>query len=282
MLISAEELHTIIRTGAHPAPVVLDVRWKLGQVDGRGNYDDGHIPSASFVDLDRDLAGRPVLGGARHPLPHPETWAETLRRWGLDNDSRVVIYDDMGGTVAARAWWMLRWAGLRTVKILDGGWQAWTRGQFPVAVGPGNPVWPGTFQFVGPSMPVAQIADVERWTEHGTLLDARLAGRYTGKTGAQVDRRIGHIPGAKNMPALDLVGEDMTFLTPEEIRSKLAARGIGSAEDAKEVAAYCGSGVNATQVIFAMELAGLPGASLYPGSWSEWGSDRRRPAETGL
>ena len=247
--------------------------------DLNAEYQAGHIPGAVFFDIE-------ALSDHTSPLPHmmprAEAFAVAMRELGVSSDKHLVVYDEGNLFSAPRAWWMLRWAGLRTVKILDGGWQSWTRNRYPVAVGPGNPVWPGTFQFVGPAMPVAQIADVERWTEHGTLLDARLPGRYTGKTGAQVDRRIGHIPGAKNMPALDLVHEDMTFLPPEEIRAKLAARGINGPEDAKEVATYCGSGVNATQVIFAMELAGLPGATLYPGSWSEWGSDRARPAETGV
>lgn len=281
MLITAEELASIISAGTRPVPVVLDVRWHLGEANARRNYDDGHIPLSVFVDLDRDLSGRPEMVGARHPLPDPETWAATLRRWGLHNDSHVVVYDESGGTVAARAWWLLRWAGLRTVRILDGGWQEWTRRHLPVAVGPGNPTWPGSFQFVGPSMPSASTETIAGWDERGELLDGRIVGRYTGKQGAQIDRRIGHIPWAKSMPALDLVGEDWKILPPEEIRAKLAARGVQTEEDAKNTAAYCGSGVNASFLVFAMEYAGLPGATLYPGSFSAWGADLSRPVETG-
>ena len=283
MLIKAEELASIIHSGTAPVPKVLDVRWHLGMVNARKNYDDGHIPLSVFVDLDRDLSGRPAMVGARHPLPEPEVWAATLRSWGVDNDSPVVVYDESGGTVAARAWWMLRWAGLRSARMLDGGWQEWTRLHLPVAVGPGNPVWPGTFQFVGPSMPVVDADGVAGWPGDGkSLLDARVQGRYTGKEGAQIDRRLGHIPGAKNLPALDLVSGDWTLRPPEEIRSVLAARGVQSPEDAANTAAYCGSGVNASFLVFAMEYAGLPGASLYPGSFSEWGADLSRPVEAGV
>lgn len=284
MLISTADLEDLVLR-QNTTIVLLDVRWKLGQSEQENlaNYLDGHIPSALRVDVDHELAAPASPEEGRHPLPAPETWAAQVREWGIHNNSRIVVYDESGGAAAARAWWMLRWAGLTDITILNGGWQAWASEGRHVAVGPGNPHVHGTFTFSesGPAMPSIDIEAAATWPSHGILLDARSHERYTGRSHNQIDRRLGHIPGALSMPSEDLITPELTFRTPEEIREKLAARGVSTPEDAKRVAAYCGSGVTAAHLIFAMELAGLPGASLFAGSWSQWAADVRRPVEIG-
>lgn len=282
MLITTAELEEIVMR--QPSVLVLlDVRWHLGMTEQENlsNYYDGHIPSSMRVDLDQDLARPASPEEGRHPLPDQAEWEATLRAWGINNDSDVVIYDEAGGAAAARAWWMLRWAGLRSVRILDGGWLRWTTERRRVAVGPGNMPWPGTFRFEGPQMPTVTIDEAADWPSHGILLDARSRERFTGEAINQVDRRFGHIPGARSMPSEDLISEDQGFRTPAEIAALLAERGVRTPEDARNVAAYCGSGVTAAHLIFSMELAGLPGARLFPGSWSQWAEDTHRPVETG-
>lgn len=271
-LLDRHELATRLAT-AEP-PIVLDVRWTLGGPPGLDEYRRGHIPGARFVDLERELSATP--GPGRHPLPDAASFAAAMRRHGVTTSRSVVAYDAGTGTSAARAWWLLRYFGHRDVSLLDGGYAAWTAAHLPVAVGDEPAASPGDFTARPGAMPTLDAAAAAALAKRGALVDARAPERYRGEV-EPVDPVAGHIPGARNVPALGLLRSDSTFLPPAELRDRFAGVGI-SADDA--VGVYCGSGVVATQEIFAMALAGID-AALYTGSWSEWITDPTRPVETG-
>ena len=262
--------------------VILDVRWRLGGPPGRADYDAAHVPGAVFVDLDTELADPPGPGG-RHPLPDPARLQAVLRRAGVRADTSVVAYDDGNGAVAARAWWLLRWAGMPAsrVAVLDGGWAAWVADGRPTTAEPAQPAAGDVVVRPG-AMPVLDADDVAALARSGVLLDARAAPRYRGET-EPVDPKAGHIPGARNLPATEITGPDGRVRAPAELAEQFAARG---AAGATPVAAYCGSGVNAAALVLAAEHAGLRSpdhpVALFPGSWSQWSSDPSRPVATGV
>jgi len=271
--------------GAGPVPVVLDVRWRLGGPPGRADHEAGHVPGAVFVDLDTELAAPPGEGG-RHPLPDPVVLQEVLRSAGVSQRSQVVAYDDDTGAVAARAWWLLRWSGLpaERVAVLDGGFRAWVADGLPVSPVPARPAR-GDVVVRPAGMPVVDADGAAELARHGVLLDARAGARYRGET-EPVDAQAGHVPGARNAPATEHLGPDGRWLPPDALARHYGALGVDPAEqDTAGVGAYCGSGVNATAVVLALEYAGLrtPSrpAALYPGSWSQWSADPRRPVATG-
>jgi thiosulfate/3-mercaptopyruvate sulfurtransferase len=275
-LIDVDELSSAIRT-VTGRPVVLDVRWRLAGPPPAELYGGGHLPGAVGVDLDRDLAA-PVGDGrqGRHPLPEPEALQATLRRWGINADGTVVAYDDADGSSAARAWWLLRWAGVASVRVLDGGLAAWTAAGQPLTTQVPVPE-PGDVVVRPGAMPVLDAGSAAALAGGGgILLDARAEARYRGEV-EPVDPVAGHIPGARSAPTSGNVDRDGRFLDPERMRARFAALG---ARAGAGVGAYCGSGVTAAQEVLALEVAGIP-AALYPGSWSEWVSDPSRPIETG-
>ena len=256
-------------------PVVLDVRWQLGDVDGHAQYRAGHIPGAVYVDLDTDLAGPPSPQSGRHPLPDIAALTDAARSWGVDDTSSVVVYDDNGNLASARAWWLLRWGGHRDVRLLDGGLAAWRDAGMRLSSGD-TPVRPGAVTLRSGAMPVADIDDVAARDPGTVLVDARAAERYRGEI-EPVDPRAGHIPGAISLPTSDNIDDGGRFRAASDLRRRFAEAGV---TDGTPVVAYCGSGVNAAHEIAALEIAGLTGA-LYPGSWSQWSADPRRAAETG-
>ncbi len=264
-----------------PPPVVLDVRWRLGGPPGRPDHDAGHVPGAVYVDLDTELAGAPGAGG-RHPLPEPDVLQAALRRAGVRRDAPVVVYDDGNATVAARTWWLLRWAGMPAdrVAVLDGGWAGWTAAGLPVTAEASAPE-PGDVVVEPGHMPVLDADAAAALARSGLLLDARAPQRYRGEA-EPIDPKAGHIPGARNLPATDLTGSDGRILAPEVLRARLAALG---ARNGVDVGAYCGSGVTAAALVLAAEHAGLRSperpVALYPGSWSSWSADPARPVATG-
>ena len=275
--------------GSVGAPVVLDVRWRLGGPPGRAEYEAGHVPGAVFVDLDTDLAAPPGAGG-RHPLPDPAALQEALRRAGVSQRCTVVAYDDDTGAVAARAWWLLRWSGFAAdrVAVLDGGFRAWVADGLPVSTAPSRPT-PGDVVVRPGAMPVVDADGAAELARRGVLLDARAGARYRGEV-EPVDARAGHVPGARNAPATEHLGPDGRWLPPAELARRYGALGVGPAAEhhgpvAPSVGAYCGSGVNATAVVLALEYAGLrppeQPAALYAGSWSQWSADPGRPVTTG-
>jgi thiosulfate/3-mercaptopyruvate sulfurtransferase len=276
-LVDAAWLH---RRLGRPGLVVADARWRP---DGsaRALYEGGHLPGAMFVDVDRDLSGPKSPTSGRHPLPSPEDFAAAMDRAGIGDDTVVIAYDDQGGSTAARLWWMLDVTG-HPAAVLDGGLQAWP-GKRETGPGPApGPV--GGMGFTPLPWPRDRWADAEevdrlRRDPLAVVLDARAAERYRGET-EPIDPVAGHIPGAVNAPwSENLDPATGRFLDPDELRRRYPAT-IG-AQGSTEVVAYCGSGVTSCHDLLALEVAGLPGARLYVGSWSEWVADPSRPVAAG-
>ncbi len=268
-LITVPELAEALAS-AEP-PTVADVRWRLGGPPTRADYEAGHIPGAAFLDLDADLCGKPGPGG-RHPLPEPDALQEALRAAGVRADRLVVAYDAGDNQAAARLWWTLRWAGHDAVRVLDGGFAAWRAARRPVE--PGTVTPPAGDITVRPGqMPVLDAPDATRVASTGVLFDVRVPARYRGAA-EPVDPVAGHIPGAVNLPAGELVGPDGHLLPPAALRERFAAAGL---VPDRPVGAYCGSGVTAANTILALTVAGIPDPALYVGSWSHWITDPARP-----
>ncbi len=262
--------------GSEQPPVLLDVRWALGDPHGRDHYAHGHIPGAVYVDLDTELAAPPSPEGGRHPLPDFTALQESARRWGIGDGRRVVVYDDLGNTAAARAWWLLRYAGVTEVTLLDGALGAWRTAGLPLESGvPADPA-PGDITLRPGALPVTDADGAAELAVSGLLLDARAGERYRGEV-EPVDPRAGHIPGAVSAPTGENLAADGTFLAPELLRKRFEERGAG---DAARIGVYCGSGVTAAHQIATLEIAGFE-ATLFPGSWSAWSADPARPAATG-
>lgn len=276
VLITAAELAGIIEAGD---PVsVLDVRWRIDEPDGRAAYLDGHIPGAVYVSLEDELSDHSISGRGRHPLPSGRDVEAAARRWGIRQGAPVVTYDDWNRAGSARAWWVLSAAGLQNVRILDGGLAAWRSAGYGLEAGPvepptGNVTVPHGDLYAG-SRPTLTAERVAEGTV--TLLDARAPERYRGDV-EPLDAAAGHVPAAKNLPSVAVLGADGTFLGEDAVAQLLSDRGI---ERHDTVGAYCGSGVTATVAIAALAAMGRE-AALYPGSWSEWSSDPSRPVERG-
>ncbi len=266
-----------------PGLLILDCRFALDDPShGPRQYAEGHLPGARFADLERDLSS-PVRAGVtgRHPLPDPERLADTLRRWGLNNDSQVVLYDDGPGAFAARAWWLLAWLGKRQgVHLLDGGFAAWREAGLPLQHETPPPAMAGDFEGRPDASLVLDAAGLQQRLNDPdlTLLDARALPRFRGEV-EPLDPVAGHIPGARCASFTDNLGPDGRFLSPEALRQRFSDLLAG--RPASELVAYCGSGVTACHNLFALGLAGYPLAPLYAGSWSEWITDPNRPVATG-
>lgn len=256
-------------------PVLLDVRWRQVGRSVRDEYLTGHLPGAVWADLDADLAAPPGVGG-RHPLPAPADAEAVFRRLGVRDGSPVVVYDDVEGSIAARAWWMLRWLGHADVRLLDGGLRAWESAGLPLEQGDVVPA-PGDLTARPGGMPVLDADDARALGREGVLLDVRAAERFRGEV-EPLDPVAGHIPGARSLPTRDNAGPDGRFLDAAALRQRFAAAGVA---DGVAVAAYCGSGVTAAHTVLALEVAGFPGTPLYAGSWSDWITDPDRPVATG-
>lgn len=270
VLITAEELAGLIQ--ADDPIAVLDVRWRLDEPDGRAVYLRGHAPGAVYVSLEDELSDHTIAGRGRHPLPSGRRLQEAARRWGIRQDSVVVVYDDWNRAGSARAWWALTAAGLTDVRILDGGLSAWrsTGGSLdagPVVAQPGNVTVLHDDLYAGgrPTLTADQ-------TGAFALLDARAPERFRGDV-EPVDPVAGHIPGAQNLPSTAVLADDGTFLENGALASLFDDHGAN-------VGAYCGSGVSATVTVAALAALGRE-AALFPGSWSEWCSDPERPVELG-
>ncbi|MGW0834119.1 sulfurtransferase [Streptomyces prunicolor] len=262
--------------GSERPPVLLDVRWALGDPHGRDHYADGHIPGAVYVDLDTELAAPASPEGGRHPLPDLTELQESARRWGIGAGRSVVVYDDLGNTAAARAWWLLRYAGVTEVTLLDGALGAWRAAGLPLESGIPADRAPGDVVLRRGALPTTDADGAAELAVSGLLLDARAGERYRGEV-EPADPRAGHIPGAVSAPTGENLAADGTFLAPELLRKRFEERGAG---DAARIGVYCGSGVTAAHQIAALEIAGFE-ATLFPGSWSAWSADPARPASTG-
>jgi thiosulfate/3-mercaptopyruvate sulfurtransferase len=272
-LISADELRAQLGS-----VTVLDVRYRTGGAAGPDAYAEGHVPGAAYVDLDTELAAPPGEGG-RHPLPDATTFETAMRRLGVSGGRPVVVYDDWAAHAAGRAWWLLRYHGHPDVRVLDGGWSAWLAAGGPAETGElaTEAAPPGDFAVSPGRLPLVEAADVP---DVAVLVDARAEERYRGET-EPIDPVAGHIPGAVNVPTARNLTAEGRFRPAEELRALYA--GVGATPQAAErgeVAAYCGSGVTAVHDILAMEVAGIRGVALYPGSWSGWITDPTRPVAT--
>lgn len=271
-LIDARELEFVHAT---PGSVIVDCRYDLRDpTAGFRAYLQGHVPGALYAHLHDDLSGPPTTDHGRHPLPAPDRLTELFSRLGIGHDRQVIVYDDAGGSIAARLWWMLRYMGHRAVAVLDGGWQAWLELGLEAESGAehGNPA-----VFTGQPEPrwLVRLEDV---LAVPLLVDSRDPARYAGET-ETLDPVAGHIPGARNHFWKDNLDASGRFLPAPRLRDQLLQ--VYGATDPGAVAFYCGSGVSACHNVFAASVAGLPLPRLYVGSWSEWCADPARPVARG-
>lgn len=265
-----------------PRWVICDCRFSLTTPDaGAAAYRANHIPGAVYFHLDHDLAGPVTPHSGRHPLPDAEQFAATLGRVGVTHGVQIVAYDDMHGAFAARLWWLARWLGHREVAVLDGGWQAWIAGGKPVSMESSTPV-PQQFmpqrddtRWVGNR----EAADTASGRRTGKLFDARAADRFRGEN-ETLDPVAGHVPGAVNLPFAGNIDNTGHFQSPASLRRRFESALGGTSPE--QAISMCGSGVTACHNLLAMEQAGLHGARLYAGSWSEWIRDPTRPIVAGV
>lgn len=262
----------------NPQLVIIDCRHDLQDADaGPRKFVEGHIPGSRHAHLDRDLARPPRSSEGRHPLPDTERFVDALRQLGISNDSFVVVYDDCGGAMAARLWWMLRWLGHGQAAVLDGGIQAWSALGRDLEQGARRDVTSGNFE--AKTIQDRWIVETDELTEllaRGgvSLLDARAKPRFEGLV-EPIDPVAGHVPGAVNLPFNDLLSEDGTFLEPALLATRFT-EALGGAP-ASAAITMCGSGVTACHLQLGLEVAGLGLGRLYVGSWSEWIRDPERP-----
>ena len=276
-LISPEEL---ARHLDDPTWVVVDCRWTLTDpAAGPAAHARSHIPGARYANLDDDLSRRPGPRDGRHPLPAAADFAARLGSWGVGNSTTVVAYDEASGAIAARLWWLLGWLGHDRRLVLDGGFAAWTAAGLPVEAR--MPRWQPA-HFVPRALAddsVVAAADLPALQAAGSLLvDVRAAPRYRGEQ-EPIDPVAGHVPGAVNRPGSVNIDANGRFRASEALRGELTELLAGRSP--RELIAMCGSGVTACQLLLALEVAGLDGAKLYAGSWSEWIRDPARPIATG-
>ncbi len=274
-LISAADLSKHI---FEPGWVILDCRHDLANPEaGARAYAEGHLPNAQFAHLDEDLAGEKVgndgVFRGRHPLPDRAAFIANLQRWGINNDTQVVAYDAQGGMFAARLWWMLRWVGHEKVAVLDGGLPAWLASGMWLST-EASPRVLGTLTD-RPSLVATVTADdllANLSHEKLTVVDARAPDRFRGEN-ETIDPVGGHIPGAKNRFFKENLQADGNFKSAAQLRQEFST----VLADPAQAVMQCGSGVTACHNLLALEIAGLQGAALYPGSWSEWCADPARP-----
>jgi thiosulfate/3-mercaptopyruvate sulfurtransferase len=282
------DARSLLQLSAPPDPtlVLLDCRFDLNDPEaGYRAYLNGHIPGAHFADLNRDLSAPIGPKTGRHPLPDPQVFAANMASLGIHPASQVVVYDEVNGSFAARAWWLLRWVGHPAVAVLDGGLKAWVaaggqlaageQGRAPVALKVALPAATGDAEAVVDAEQVAALLGDPR----RLLVDARAAERYSGSV-EPIDAVAGHIAGAVNHPFAGNLTPQGHFLPAEQLRQRWRSRLDGRSP--ADVVAMCGSGVTACHNLLSLEIAGLSGAKLYAGSWSEWIRDPSRPVAQGV
>jgi thiosulfate/3-mercaptopyruvate sulfurtransferase len=260
-----------------PDLVIVDCRFTLGQPEaGRRAYEESHIPGAVYLDLERDLSAPVGEHGGRHPLPDAAELAERLGRAGIGNDSRVVAYDDQGGAMASRLWWLLRYLGHEQVFVMDEGFSAWKREGFPVNAEQ-KVIVPASFLATVQHKMLAEMDDVREalGTDRFVLVDSRDPSRYRGEV-ETMDKKAGHIPGARNKFWKGVLDEQGRFKPADAIAEHFA-----DLPRDREIVVYCGSGVTATPNVLALSEAGFEKVKLYAGSWSDWISYEGNPIATG-
>lgn len=278
-LISVDQL-VKLREGASPA-LVIDCSFELtDHAAGRRAYDAGHIPGAVFVDLEHTMSAAKTGKNGRHPLPTKEFFAQAMAELGLNDDTQVIAYDNAGGMYAARLWWMLRWVGHSSAALLDGGIAAWKAAGQPLETAAPSPLGKGGFTLRPTLVSTVDYEGVKANidSKQRLVLDARAPDRFRGEN-ETLDPIGGHIPGARNRLFRDNLAADGRFKPAEQLRQEFDA--LTGGRPAAELISQCGSGVTASHNLLAMEVAGLKGAALYPGSWSEWSAQPGAPIATG-
>ncbi|MGB5110429.1 MAG: sulfurtransferase [Mycobacterium sp.] len=273
VFVSVAELSQRLEAG--DPTTILDIRWQLGAPDGRDDHAARHLPGAVYVSLEDELSDHRVTGRGRHPLPSGHSLEMAARRWGVRAGVPVVVYDDWNRAGSARAWWVLRAAGIADVHILGGGLAAWRAAGGALETGgvtppPGDVIVDHDDLYAG-AMPTLTADEA---AEHANLLDARAPERFRGDV-EPVDPVAGHIPGAKNLPSTAVLAADGTLLSEDALAA--LAWSFGGTE---QVGVYCGSGVTAAVAVAALAAAGVD-AALFPGSWSQWVSESGRPVASG-
>lgn len=267
-LVSPATLRQELTQGADV--VVLDARQSGDAADPQA-YADGHIPGAVFVDLDADLAGASTGSNGKRPLPGAEEFQKTVRRWGIEKTTPVVVYGATRSPAPARAWWLLRWAGVQSVRLLDGGLDGWTHHGGELQTGDPALRPESVFVIEPGGLPVVLVDEVPAFADRGVLLDARPAAKFSNPQ----DPSAGHIPGARSAPAAGSFDSAGFFLPEDELRQQFSRLGVGVDS---EPAAYCGTGVSAALEVFVLTLLDIR-ARLYVGSASEWTADPARVLE---
>ncbi len=278
LLIAPSELHPHLEDENW---AVVDCRFSLDDTErGRRDYVKAHLPGAVYAHLDHDLSGKIIQGKTgRHPLPEVPSLAETFSIWGIDASTRVVVYDDASGTMAARLWWLLNWMGHTNVAMLDGGWQAWNRAGLPASSGVEcrTPRHFKPREIAGAYVTAEQVQEF-RSNPGYAILDARSGSRFRGEA-EPIDPVAGHIPGAISAPCEENITPEGRFLSPDLLRRRFEK--LMKSVPPENVICYCGSGVTAAHNAFAIAYSGLGAVRLYAGSWSEWITDPSRPIATG-
>jgi thiosulfate/3-mercaptopyruvate sulfurtransferase len=260
---------------------IVDCRFDLNDTErGRRAYDQAHLPNSLYAHLDEDLSGPITPAAGRHPLPDLGGFVQTLRRWGVDQETQVVVYDDTLGSIAVRLWWMLRYLGHKAAALMDGGFPLWSEEGRPLTDKVPHQK-PSLFVSGSALAGVVDTPQLERElrAETSTVLDARAADRFRGEI-EPIDPVAGHIPGALNRPFTLNLTASGEFLPPQLLR-EIFRHQLGDHEP-RRVVHMCGSGVTACHNLLAMDYAGLPGSRLYVGSWSEWIRDPARPVEKSI
>ena len=275
-LISVDQLKIILND---KSTVLFDCRHDLTNPDyGDKEYKRNHIVNALFADINKDLSGIKNGKNGRHPLPSPQIFAKWLGAKGVENSSQVITYDDSGGIFGARMWWMLQWLGHKNVALLDGGWQSWLRkgGEIESV---SKPLQGTSFRTIIKNNHVSETYLLNNINNpEMCLIDARASSRYEGKD-EKIDPVAGHIPGSINRPYEKNLNSQGFFKNKNELRFEFSQLFEIAAK--KEVIHSCGSGISACHNLLAMEIAGLPNSKLFPGSWSSWISDPKRPISSG-
>lgn len=278
-IVSAEALVAALKTS--PPPLVFDCSFELTNADaGQQAYDAGHVPGAYYLHLDHVLSAAKTGLNGRHPLPSRETFADSMAKLGVNDDTQVVAYDNAGGMYAARLWWMLRWAGHGAVAVLDGGIAAWKAAGQPLSTETPAPVAAGNFSLRRSLVATVDYAGIQANIDQPQrlVLDARAPDRFRGEN-ETMDKVGGHIPGARNRLFKDNLAADGRFKSADQLRQEFDT--VTGGRPASELVNQCGSGVTACHNLLAMEIAGLTGAALYPGSWSEYSAQPGAKIATG-
>jgi len=272
VLIEADELHQRLREGKRT--ILLDIRFRPDRPEGRPAYRAGHIADAVYVDLPTELAGASSGFSGRRPLPKISDLQRDVRRWGINTGDTVVVYDDNRGLQAGRAWWVLRWAGVSDVRLLNGGLAAWSAAGLPVTERVPLPD-PGNVELSAGHLTQLDADGASAVPSSGVLLDARSRVQYDGNPADPADRETGHIPGAYSLPATEYLDADGRIAPAQAIRARLKAANVAAD---KPIGLYCGGGVAGAFSTLVLASVGFD-AALFVGSWSAWSSDPRRPVE---